>query len=188
MFYGLYWSARKESRSECISRFLCVLHVLASRNDFFCQWYRKGSKVSKTAKRIDLTHEDLSELFTQNRRDHIDTVIEELGFSAALWNGMDGFATSVSITCGAYTSVVKNNLVLQLPDRFLVSQYCSEKSLIEIFESLIQCVEADFAVVTSNNYLNRKGGGTPWELGGWLNYNKSYSSKIDVRDDLISLD
>jgi hypothetical protein len=51
----------------------------------------------------------------QNRRDVDGTSIPELGFSAGLWNGDFKRAGAFSVKCGAWSPVVPNSFVLNLP-------------------------------------------------------------------------
>jgi hypothetical protein len=49
-------------------------------------------------------------------------------------------------------------------------------SRLDVFEDvlsrMVKIWDPEFAVLTSNEYIASKGGGMPWEVGGWLTYQR----------------
>jgi hypothetical protein len=87
-YLGAYWGSRRESSLRCGQRLAACAARLGEIDEALGSWFRRA--VSKAAAKtpVDLDAESLGRLLAQgvNRRDGDGEVIEELGFSAGLWN------------------------------------------------------------------------------------------------------
>lgn len=107
-----------------------------------------------------------------NNRDANGTAIQELGFSFNIWNGRDDAPASLAVTCGAFSGFVNNSAVLYLPPQSEPNDADSQGYFKELLHRAVEAWNPDNAVVTSNEFLERKGGGLPWIVGGWLVYKR----------------
>jgi len=171
-FIGAYWAQRKESRIECAKRCTELLERIAIFPDL-SKWYCRGSS-SKSALKfpIALTLESVDSLLTTNKRDMDGVVISELGFRLGAWNGNSSKPANLSITCGAYSQVTKNAVVLHIPP---INEIGNEhlqlfRDLVEIF---VKVWDPDDAIATSPQLLKHHDGLMPWETEGWVNYHKN---------------
>jgi hypothetical protein len=120
MFVGAYWGARREKIEECASRLDKYLVSLEKLGRGFQTWYSKADTYTRAmvSEPINFTSkESLLELLDlgRNKRDDGDKVIEELGFRVSFWNKSEqDHAVEVTIRCGAFSTRVSNNAVLNL--------------------------------------------------------------------------
>jgi hypothetical protein len=117
-----YWPARRECAAGCADRLKSFLKGLALVSDHFQSWYEVGaSRREALRKPLALGEcERLRHLLNagRNRRDVDGGIIEDLGFSIALWNGMkDPHAVGLGVQCGLYSANPRlcNSIVLRLP-------------------------------------------------------------------------
>lgn len=175
MFLGAYWGIRRETRTECALRISTALTAMTKHHSALGSWYRKGRTKSAAIKnQLDVSAESLGEILKTNRRDADGSEISELGFSIGLWNGSDVLPVSFSATCGACTKYVKNSVMLELPADINVGaeESLRPQQVRELLADIIAAFDPDTAVVTSHEYIDRAGGGAPWEAGGWLVYQR----------------
>jgi hypothetical protein len=119
-FYaGIYWGARQEAHEACADRLTTALRELAYLDIQFLHWYRKvRSRKNTFPPEVPVERDTIDRLLTSgvNRTDIGNKPIPQLGFSLGLWNGYpDNRAMSLFTTCGAYSPVVKNVVVVDLP-------------------------------------------------------------------------
>lgn len=170
MFIGAYWNARKESQSECAGRILEALKMLSQVHKELSKWYLKGRSKKTASKKVGTSPEEVEAILGTNNRDSDGSAISELGFSAGMWNASDKFPCSFNVTCGGHSHFVKNSVVLQLPEG---SDVLSGKEIRKILEGMIAIFDPENALVTSHQFIDHVGGGSPWEAGGWLVYKRS---------------
>ncbi|WP_143074042.1 Imm52 family immunity protein [Roseateles sp. YR242] len=96
-----------------------------------------------------------------NRRDVGGDDIAELGFDFTAWNGRVGeTAESVSITCGAYSPVIRNCAVLSF-------DVAAKKPTVELLERIMKAAvmafDPDDAVVSSTDILAAHPGVMAWQ-------------------------
>jgi hypothetical protein len=119
-FLGAYWSARRESIDECADRLLRFFAALTPCDPSLAQWFKLGrSRRQALQHSVDVAdRKSLRELLERGRHwtDFDKRLIDDLGFSLALWNGADT-STSAQLTslCGSYCDTAVNNVVLLLP-------------------------------------------------------------------------
>lgn len=161
-YAGAYWGARKESSGECAARLSHCLVDLAAVDSTFSGWHKKGAiKAAALAQPVDTASLDvLLELLNsgRNRRDIGNDVIEDLGFSAALWNRADN-PTAFNVKCGAYADSpsVKNAFVLQLPEFSGASEAVGARSSARaVVEALTEAWDPDWATWTSDVWRSRQ--------------------------------
>jgi len=167
-FIGAYWGIRKEPKEKCAHRVAELFERLRSTPDF-AQWFTKGKSVKAAAKiPIPLTAEGIVHCLKSNNRDTDGSAIAELGFNLNLWNCG---SSSISITCGAFSSVVRNSVVLNLPmaHELKVDDHKRMRTQMDI---IIEVWDPDQAVITSFQLMSEKEGGMPWLTKGWFNYSK----------------
>src|SRR5580698_10636850 len=115
-YLGAYWAARSESAPECADRLSRFLADLAKAHLLLTSWYQKGgSRADALRHSVATDAESLSLLLGASRkgRDAGLPVMEELGYSASLWNG-EAAAAGLTVTCGSYSPRVSNAVVLTL--------------------------------------------------------------------------
>jgi hypothetical protein len=104
-YLGAYWAARSESAPECADRLSRFLADLAKAHLLLTSWYQKGgSRADALRHSVATDAESLSLLLGASRkgRDAGLPVMEELGYSASLWNG-EAAAAGLTVTCGSYS-------------------------------------------------------------------------------------
>jgi len=173
MFIGAYWDARKETLDESAERIKSALKALANVDKRFSEWYLKGrTRNSSSDRAITADMHSVAALLRTNNRDDDGSAIEELGFSVGLWNGDDFFPCSFSATCGAYSNYFKNSVVLEFPTDCDVLSELSEGAIRNALIGIVNAFDPEVAVLTSNDFIDRFGGGAPWDAGGWLLYRR----------------
>ncbi len=154
-FAAAYWSSRKESLEECTERASNFVRSLAAVSETLQGWRRKArSRKAALAQRVISTdnNDEIRMLLEKgrNRRDMDRSVIEELGYSFALWNGLSGpNAADLSVGCGIYdVRGVSNAIVLNLPPSFDLS---SGKSVLALTRSFVEAWEPERFILTTSN-------------------------------------
>ena len=171
-FLGAYWGSRKETRRECAVRIANFLQGIAHL-PHFALWYLKARSQSTARLHLEAAPDPIEALLRTNSRDIDGNAIQELGFSLSAWNGSsDTTAASLAVTCGAFSTSVKNSAVLYLPSQPPPTDATGLETLKGLLVKAIEAWEPDVAVVTSHEFISREGGGMPWEIGGWLVYRR----------------
>lgn len=171
LFIGAYWSSRKESRQECAERIATFLRSIESHAGLD-RWFLKARSRKAAMMPLELTIEAIGERLKTNSQDTDGTPIQELGFNLNVWNGSDANPASLVITCGVFSSFVKNSAVLYLPPQPPPTDAHSCETFRALLEKCVKAWDPDDALVTSTQFLNRKGGGMPWVTGGWATYRR----------------
>lgn len=112
-FVGAYWGPRKESRQASAERMSAFLHGLAKQDAALSQWFKKAASRKAPLVAVSNDPDGLVPLLKTNQRDVGGDVIAELGFNFAAWTGRDANLTaSLAVTCGAFSPVVRNSVVV----------------------------------------------------------------------------
>jgi hypothetical protein len=172
-YVGAYWGPREESALDCAKRLSNCLIRLSAAHPALAVWYPKGASKAASGDAVSTAPEDLVRLLVRgrNRRDVDGSVMEELGFRAALWN-REKIAISFSVTCGSYlaSGFVMNNFVIQLP--------VPEADALELYEpdtaqdiiySLVDAWEPEWATWASFSMRAAQAQGSG-PVVGWLTY------------------
>jgi hypothetical protein len=173
-YVGAYWGPRKESALDCAKRLSNCLSQLGVAHPTLASWHPKGaSRAAASGASVSVVPEDLAQLLARgrNRRDVDGSVIEELGFSAGLWN-RKSVAVAFSVTCGSYLSIgsIMNSFVIQLP--------APEAEALELYEpriaqaitySLVDSWDPEWATWASFSMREVQGQSSA-PIFGWLTY------------------
>jgi hypothetical protein len=169
LFIGGYWPSRRETKEQCAHRAADFLTLIKTHPEM-AQWFPKGKTAKLSTKApVPVTPLGVLPFLKTNNRDTDGSAISELGFDLNLWNGS---SISLSISCGSFSPVVGNYVVLNLP---AADEVGAEKlaALRPLLEAIVTVWEPDHAVLTSPQLITKNGGGMPWETRGWLEYHKS---------------
>lgn len=169
IFIGAYWTIRKETRQECAERIVKFLNSI-SNQPYLSNWYFKARSRKAANKPVKITIENIAKHLKTSNRDDNGAEIVELGFSLGVWNGNDENPVSFNVECGAFSKFIGNAAVITLPLQEPPLDEDSIKTFKNLLEKFIDAWEPESAVVTSNEFLNRAGGGLPADIGGWLIY------------------
>lgn len=160
-YLGAYWSSRAQSIDECVEAVGVFLDSISGLSPHYSGWRLRPKYVSADSA-VATTDATFSILDTLKHgrivRDADGEVIEELGYSAALWNGADCADNSVSLSIQmAVTSQwVPNSIVLQLPDDNAVPElYGYDKSLSALM-SAVSAFVPDYCLWTSSYLTDRQ--------------------------------
>lgn len=173
-YLGAYWGQRHESPEACGDRLAQCLTSLASHTDVVATWYLKANrKAEATQAPVSVDADALTALLRlgQNRRDTDGTPIIELGFSAALWNGDLEHAAGLMVQCGAWSPVVSNRFVLDLPsDSDGVTELFLPETARDMLRAVINSWEPEWATWTSDalREVQKAAPGAP--VFGWMTY------------------
>jgi hypothetical protein len=177
LYLGAYWEPRRESAGECGKRLADCLARLVACNDLLQRWHEKAYREADAGRStVDADPEGLRDLLLRgvNRRDADGTPIEELGFSAALWNGVREAPIGLSITCGACTSArgVMNAFVLDLPLRQPgpAAQLYELDTGLAVMRSVVEAWEPDWASLTCDNLAAALDSGPREPSIGWITF------------------
>ncbi|WAC71041.1 hypothetical protein OU995_15675 [Roseateles sp. SL47] len=89
------------------------LHDLAQQDAALSQWFQKATSRKAPLVAVPNDPDGLEPLLQVNQRDIGGNVIAELGFSFSAWTGREAdMVASLSATCGVYSAVVRNSVVL----------------------------------------------------------------------------
>lgn len=176
MYYaGAYWGPRQETALECARRAELFFHGLAQCDPSFTQWYRggRGAPCGLPGHPVDPEVGALEKLLLRSRiRTDVDKeIIEDLGFSQIMWNAKEE-ATDLHLSCGGYSPWGGPNSCLLKPPResAVRERLLRVPVLTEVLTTMAKAWDPDFAMVTSDEMVDRveKRG---FEVRvGWLTY------------------
>jgi len=116
-----FWGNRSESVQQCAHRLVTFLTGLSGCDERFRCWYLKGWS-KKAALRKPISYNDINHITailqsSISRREDTGTIIEELGFSFGMWNGLDDDdGVSIIGSIGMFTKVgILNTVQIELP-------------------------------------------------------------------------
>ena len=153
-YLGAYWGPRKETALECARRAEFFFRLLAECDPTLVQWYRGGRGFPRELPGfpVTATPEEWEKLFLRgvNRTDATKRIIEELGFSANVWNAKK-LRTRVELHCGEYSLFGNGNTCLIYPpeegperERMLCAPLMAG-----VLKSVALAWDPDFAMVSS---------------------------------------
>lgn len=166
-FAAAYWAARRESATSCAARASDFLGSLSDVSEHLSGWRPPGRsrRAAKGSPPIDYSCLDaLFDLFNKgrNRRDDNQAVIDELGYSAQLWNGGNNLSSaSLMLGCGISATVpgLSNAIVLTLPS---VLDVHSDELLKAILGAFVASWDPDWAIVSSETARSQNIGDHPF--------------------------
>ncbi|WNG60424.1 hypothetical protein F0U59_41225 [Archangium gephyra] len=170
-YAGAYWGPRKEPLEECARRAEVFLAAMANVDPSFFRWFQQGrSRKDALNHPIEPTRPALEKLIRRGR----DRQFEDLGYSVWAWNGVcvDYEDSGFNFKCGAYSDVVCNVCVCNLPTRGPNSErVLTVPVLTGLVRSMVLAWEPDSAIATSSMLREKV---TPTSIAGtfvgWLMY------------------
>lgn len=155
---GAFWGARQESVDACAERASAFLTRLSACDRIFAHWFeraRSPMQAFEGAQGPD--HDVLTKLLLKgrNRTDVGRNVLEDLGFSLSLWNGVkDDGDTRLGVSCGVYSPWNHNSCVIELPERVPAAErVLTVETLTCVVRATVSSWEPDWAWVVSNTHL-----------------------------------
>jgi hypothetical protein len=132
-----------------------LLAKLTEINNHFEKWFLKDETRAEALRhRIGMDVGSVAKLLDhgRHRRDDDSRIMEELGFSAALWNGaLDAASAAISFHCSCFHPRLKNVVLLNLPvNGGEGGQALDFEALRRIMLILVRCFDPDWGVVTSH--------------------------------------
>jgi hypothetical protein len=115
---GAYWGNRREDVESCANRLVGFLGALSEAHPLLAEWFRPGkTRVSAIGRPVEQTPDALRALLLAGRhhRDDDNSVMEELGFSARLWNAKR-YGAALGVVCGTCSKWVSNAVSIELPE------------------------------------------------------------------------
>jgi hypothetical protein len=166
---GVYWGAREESREDCAARISAFLIALAKHDVALSKWFKKMYSRKQPLVQVPMTPVGLTPLLGVNRRDIDREIIRELGFDFSAWDGRDDeIGASLSVACGAYTSVVPNSAVVSFDP-----QAAPALDLLRgILRSTVAAFDPENGVVTTIESARAHGVSRIWEAPALYRYRR----------------
>lgn len=173
-YAAAYWGPRAERIDACADRALQFLEGLSQVDPSLGEWFETSDRRADARSRpVALAREALVELLGsgRNRRDADRSVITELGFSAALWNGKEP-SVGLRIGCGKQprTPNVKNAVVLNLPRLEEAVGLVSPDAARGTMRILVECWEPDWATWTTHEWREEQEAADGEPVFGWMTY------------------
>ena len=174
-YVGAYWGPRQEAALECARRAELFFHMMARCDATFAQWYRGGRGASRhlPGHPVHPIAREWEQLFLRgrNRKDLDKTVIENLGFSAHVWNAKRD-RTRIELHCGEYSPSGPGNVCLIEPpaEGPLRARLLNASVLAEILTSVATTWDPDFAMASSNEMVRLIEKRKREVRVGWLTY------------------
>jgi hypothetical protein len=174
-YIGAYWGPRRESAEDCARRAEALFQSLESVDPLFTHWF-KHARTRKEALKRPLEREPIRlRAYIQRSivRDDVRAPMEELGFSAWLWNG-GGEDTDVGLNfaCGGCSKWVPNSCLVNPPNR---GPHAERVLTVPVLTAILRCLvfawDPDWGVVTSPDHrdvISTKG--KPGTFVGWITY------------------
>lgn len=176
-YLGAYWGPRREPAEACARRLADCIARLGACSEQLRSWYEKADRKADAKRRlIEPDPEAVGELMLAgvNRRDADLSVIEELGFSAGLWNGDFETSVGLSVDCGKWASAqgLMNAFSLDLPPpppRPGAQLYELDTAL-AIMRAVVEAWEPDWATLTSHRLADALDAGPRRPIVGWITF------------------
>jgi hypothetical protein len=161
-FIGAYWGAREESQRECAVRVAAFFEALAKEGIGLSRWYKKAKSRRTPLVALPRGAAEIEPLLRANRRDIGGDVIAELGFSFSAWTGLEAkTVASLSCTCGAYSPMIGNTVVVS----FESSSSPTLEFLQEILRAAVSAFDPEDAILNSSERLSKHEISVPvWEV------------------------
>lgn len=175
-YVGAYWGPREEPVEACARRLASFLSNLGDLHPLLATWYGTGaSRRDALARRVDLSAAALQRLLLagQNHRDDDGTVIGDLGYSVALWNGQDS-EVGLMAHCGAWATLagpVSNSIILELPEPQGEGLALFDRDLaLGVMRATVDAWQPSWCVWTSRHLIDAQGAGRTEGVVGWSTF------------------
>jgi hypothetical protein len=173
---GAYWQQRMESRQSCTLRVRQFLHELAGLDSSLSNWYKRQTSRKAASVPLPTDLEGLRPLLKPNRRDVGGDVIAELGFNFSSWTGQDGdTAASLAVTCGAYSPVVRNSVVVAFDPAAMPTSHLLEG----VMKAAVSVFDPEDAVVSSTERLSAHAALPAWKVPAMFRYGRGTGFSAD---------
>jgi len=175
-FVGVYWGQREESRQECASRISAFLQALPMHDAGLSQWYKKAASRKAPLVALPCDPDGLGPLLKTNRRDIGGDAIAELGFNFSAWTGREtDMQASLAATCGAYSPVVRNFVVVS----FEMEVSPTLDLLQGILRSAVTAFDPEDGVVSSTDDLSAHASLPAWKVPSVFRYRRGAGFSVD---------
>lgn len=170
LFLGAYWGPREESREACAQRLSAFMGDLAALHPRFTGWGEASGSPKKPRLQFEITPEGIAKVLDTNNNDVDGQPIVDLGFSLGCYTETEPEEGVVRIdaTLGVFTPLIPNSILLKMRKPVIADVDLWEK----IAATTIWIFNPDDVVITSDAYVEKRGGGRPREVGGWFTYKK----------------
>jgi hypothetical protein len=172
-YVGAYWLARRESAESCARRAESFFRLLASCDQSFTHWFKKGRTLEEALKhRIESDAASLAKVFNQQAQQEGRFATD--GFSLKGWNGQTHEAASrLSLLCGDASAWVSNLCLFNPPDEGPAEERVLQAPVLaRILRTMAVAWEPEWGVVTSHEHRDKVAPESA-EAGtfvGWLMY------------------
>lgn len=170
---GAYWGNRREDVESCTNRLAGFLGALSEAHPLLADWFRPGkTRVSAIGRPVEQTPDALRALLLagRNRRDDDNSVMEELGFSARLWNAKR-YGAVLGVVCGTFSKWVSNAVSIEFPEAEdgAIGLYRPQVSR-AVMVALAECWEPDWATLVSPALRRLQQAPPRGPVIGWMAY------------------
>jgi hypothetical protein len=179
---GAYWGMRPEDIGSCTDRLVGFLSALGNAHPLFAEWFKPGkARVSAIGQPVEQTPDAIRALLLagRNRRDDDNSVIEELGFSARLWNAKH-YGAVLGIGCGICSKWVSNAVSIEFPEAEGGALDLYRPEVVRsVMAALAEYWEPDWATLVSPAMRRLQQAPPQGPVIGWMTY-LSRSRNVDV--------
>lgn len=183
-----YWPPRHETSDSCAGRLGRFLHEISTLDAVFATWYKLGKSLRLSKKSVidSASKSSLVELLEggRNRTDVGKRVIEELGFSVGLWNGLgNSQMAGLNITAGSYSNAKGlggNCVLLDLPED--LGELGNHERMANLLAITATSWEPNWAGVMSRNAVTGTASADS-PIVDWMVY---ISNEIAIREPRVS--
>lgn len=149
---GVYWTARADDLQSCTDRAAAHFRLLHQLGPGFDRWFKKAMRKPKAPSEANvLTPEVVGDLLAKgvNRRDTDKSVITELGWSLALWNGeLNQVDAQTSLHCGCISDRVGNSAIVDAHREGRPG--LDHKTAVELLKSLVELWDPESGAVVES--------------------------------------
>ena len=171
---GAYWGSRPESVSACAHRLSEFLRSLVTIDASLSTWYETGTSREAALRAPVATDAAALEkllLAGRHRGDFGHDIVEELGFSASVWNGQP-VEVGLHVACGMYPRArgLKNQVDLLLPTVHEAPDLFRLQAATRVIEALVIAWDPDWATFESPRLRHAQDRDPRTPVIGWLTY------------------
>lgn len=153
-YVGIYWQQGVSSASECAVKLALFLQQLAQQDAIFERWYQTSRSRSKALNLPIQANEQVLETLLAKKQ----PTNSDFGYNLKIWTGnSDLVSATVSFRCGCNNRKLPgllNLCLVELPiDDTELASILRLDTLTNIMKIGVEIWNADYAVVTSNDYL-----------------------------------
>ena len=185
-YIGAYWGQRREPVEDCAQRLADCLERLAQIDDLLSTWFLRARSKKAAREPVDQDVASLAALLSKgrNRTDFDPEVIDELGFSAGMWNRQPE-AVGLSCTVGVYSQWVGNVFLLNLPEpEGAATRLYRPEAAMEIMRAVIEAWEPGWATYSSSSLREAQEVGQGEPVVGWMTYLRSTEPTVEPHDNV----